>query len=296
MLWRHHPNYSLLGDIMSKFAKLSNPSFEDHYQQLSLEDIALEDLKSSFYAVVEELSSRLKSNLQSLRIDSNGKKNLLPTDIDKKIRTAEEMTKAVDFLVYGHQLVSVPEGFVGNLLDYLGVLRTHMVKFSKLEDEIIKDYSTILSTFISNRDYRQSLHRHSALFDKAKKQRELAITSVKVYFPVAAANSKAPLRKVMRNFKELKPLTDQAKQLDKDIQSVNLHSIQTSVQKCVSILDLILDQLKHNKIDTLSQEAASDISQGALEVGKLVQTFSLLYHDSRIAVYSVEKIIDTLQS
>ena len=52
--------------------------------------------------------------------------------------------------------------------------------------------------------------------------------------------------------------------------------------------------MTNNEVDRLSQEAALNISKGAFEIGKLIESYVIVYNDARIAVYSVEKLLDTI--
>ena len=102
------------------------------------------------------------------------------------------------------------------------------------------------------------------------------------------------MRDVLKNFEELEPLVLTTSKLNDQILATNLNQIKNRVNKTIDSLDIILKQMTNNEADRLSQEAALNISKGAFEIGKLIESYVIVYNDARIAVYSVEKLLDTI--
>ena len=276
-----------------KYSLTNDPELVISLESLGNESIIIENIKTLFTEKLPNFITSVKSKLNffdSIKDEEKISKGVL----NDKYKIALKHIPALDFLLFADRIISVPEDFEGQLLDYLKVLNQTFPMFSNQINDILDEYNLILASFATNKEDKYSLKDHSRLFDLSRIKRESILSELKVFFPKDTGKTKKRMRDVLKNFGELEPLILTASKLNDQILVTNLNQIKNRVNKTIDSLDIILKQMTNNEADRLSQEAALNISKGAFEIGKLIESYVIVYNDTRIAVYSVEKLLDTI--
>ena len=276
-----------------KYDLTDDPELVITLESLSNESIIVENIKTLFTEKLPNFITSIKSKL--IFFDSIKDEEKISKDVlNDKYKIALKHIPALDFLLFADRIISVPEDFEGQLLDYLKILNQTYPMFSNQINDILDEYNLILASFATNKENKYSLQDHSRLFDLSRIKRESILSELKVFFPKDTGKTKKRMRDVLKNFGELEPLILTASKLNDQILVTNLNQIKNRVNKTIDSLDIILKQMTNNEADRLSQEAALNISKGAFEIGKLIESYVIVYNDTRIAVYSVEKLLDTI--
>ena len=276
-----------------KYDLTDDPELVITLESLSNESIIVENIKTLFTEKLPNFITSIKSKL--IFFDSIKDEEKISKDVlNDKYKIALKHIPALDFLLFADRIISVPEDFEGQLLDYLKILNQTYPMFSNQINDILDEYNLILASFATNKENKYSLQDHSRLFDLSRIKRESILSELKVFFPKDTGKTKKRMRDVLKNFEELEPLVLTTSKLNDQILATNLNQIKNRVNKTIDSLDIILKQMTNNEADRLSQEAALNISKGAFEIGKLIESYVIVYNDARIAVYSVEKLLDTI--
>ena len=276
-----------------KYDLTNDPELVITLESLGNESIVVENIKTLFTEKLPNFITSIKSKLNffdSIKDEEKISKGVL----NDKYKISLKHIPALDFLLFADRIISVPEDFEGQLLDYLKILNQTFPMFSNQINDILDEYNLILASFATNKEDKYSLQDHSRLFDLSRIKRESILSELKVFFPKDTGKTKKRMRDVLKNFGELEPLVLTASKLNDQILATNLNQIKNRVNKTIDSLDIILKQMANNEADRLSQEAALNISKGAFEIGKLIESYVIVYNDARIAVYSVEKLLDTI--
>ena len=276
-----------------KYDLTNDPELVITLESLGNGSIIIENIKTLFTEKLPNFIISIKSKLNffdSIKDEEKISKGVL----NDKYKIALKHIPALDFLLFADRIISVPEDFEGQLLDYLKILNQTFPMFSNQINDILDEYNLILASFATNKEDKYSLQDHSRLFDLSRIKRESILSELKVFFPKDTGKTKKRMRDILKNFGELEPLVLTASKLNDQILATNLNQIKNRVNKAIDSLDIILKQVTNNEADRLSQEAALNISKGAFEIGKLIESYVIVYNDARIAVYSVEKLLDTI--
>jgi hypothetical protein len=223
--------------------------------------------------------------------DSKEQDNLL-ISLDQNFKSLNQKLEHVNFGTYNKTLVSIPEGFKGYFINYL-------VTLNKLQSDIydngsvmLKEYNSILSSFITNKEDKISLRDHTTFFNKLSKDRENINKQLDIYF-TTGSNSKSYLQNVIQRFADLDNIVGEVKNLRKKHNSQNIDKLSDQVKEAVSLLDVVIKQ-SNDSIVKLSGSSAMNISTGAYEVAKFVELLSIFRFKTDQAVTSVTRLIEQL--
>lgn len=268
-------------------------SMETHLERIALEGELVANVINTFRTAVPTFIQSLMDSKQQFMKSFQDNRNIV-TDLTKKEKNAIDAARHLDFLNYGDRLISVPESFEGNLLDYAKSLRQVADIVYKVQNTVITDYKTILSSFITNKEDKLSLKDHTDFFKRIQLQREQLQKELKQFAASKTGESKAKLNTVMRRFAELEPLVKEVSLLTNAHEMTKLNHIADSVNECVDLLTIITDGMQRSTINNVSSNAALNISQGAYEVAKYVEFVSIVYFDVTVLLNCVDKLVNTL--
>lgn len=272
----------------------STLSIESHIQRLALESNSIANVIDSFKNVIPALGEKLKTAYSQLIAENK--------EIDKELVEAHKHFKKLEaklphaiYLNVAKVVVSVPEGFSGNFLEYLLFLNTVSTELFKEANQVLGDYNLVLSVFISNKQDKLSLKDHTNLFNRIKERREAITAGIGKYFPTTTTTSKKRLSDVVGRFAELNQIMDIADLLDKERQGQNIRQITTSVNRSVQLLEIVIKDVQNNGATNVSGNAAMNISKGAYELGKFVELLGLYRYQVDAALAATNKLMETVE-
>lgn len=280
--------------VQLQFDQTTTLSLESQMARLALEANAISNVIDTFKNIVPSLTSKVAEIYNSL-IKEQG--DLTPEVF--KARAAFKNLRAklpyAKFTNLEKTLVSVPEGFKGNLLDYVNVLIHLSPSVFQEANKILGEYNFTLSAFITNKETKTSLQDHTRLYKDVAEKRETMTAAFHPFFPKNSHLSKGYLGEVISRFADLDPLIAQTEKLNTAHKNQNIKDITSSVKKSVDMLNLIIADSQSNGISTVSGNAAMNISEGAYEIGKYVEFIAIYRYRVEQAVATVIKLIATLE-
>ena len=276
------------------FDSKSSVSLESQMQRLALEAEAIGNVIDIFKSVLPSLLDTLISKFQDVTEDSE-----IDTDINELKLTFNGLKVKLphaSYMACSKTLISVPEGFRGELLPYIATLSRMAEDVFKEANKLLGEYNFALSAFITNKEDKISLKDHTNIFRLAKQRREKMSSEISKYFPNGTDLSKTYLGTAISRFADLEHLLKEADKLFKSYKTHDIHSVKDSVKKSSDMLKIIIDDTRNNGISKVSGNAAMNISEGAYELGKYVEFISIYRFRVEQAVSTVEKLMKTLNT
>lgn len=286
------PSNNLTGGNMNRLViNQEIHSLEHELRRLALEANFVQNLASQFNTLLPSLASKLSGHTELF------KARLFEKPRVKELYTAYDTAKPVInqavFASYQDTLVSVPEGFSGDFMQYLKLLINLHSHVYKEANSLLSEYNALLSSFITNKDAKISNTGHDGLYHKAQYQRE-DITKQLAHFFTKSDNSKVKLKTLIQRFSDVKVLTDLAVDLEKLQDPKHLISIANAVEKAIQMLGIIRDQLEADKIMEVSGVSASSIANGAYELGQFVEFVAVYNFKCNQAVTAVKNTLERI--
>lgn len=267
-------------------------SLESQMQRLALEAEAIANVVDTFKNLVPSLYEKLFTQYSQLTGDTQ-----IDEDVKEMKLTFGNMKvklRLTNYMNYNKTLISVPEGFKGDLLSYVHCLSSMATEVFQEANKTLGEYNFALSAFITNKESKISLKDHSDLFYRVQQTREKLTQEISNFFPNGSDLSKNYLGDVIHRFADLEELVRSAEKLNQQHKEQNIKAVQDSVKKSVDLLKIIVDDTRTNGIAKVSGNAAMNISQGAYELGKYVEFISIYRFRVEQVVSTIEKLLKKL--
>lgn len=269
-------------------------SLESQMQHLALEASVVSNVIETFKSIIPNLADSIYNQYKSF---SQNDDNVRVIVEDAKLTFGKLKLKLphASFVSQSKLLVSVPEGFVGNLLAYSLTLSNMSNAVFSEANKTLGEYNFALSAFISNKESKISLKDHTDIFVRTRTRREELTSNITTFFPKDSDLSKAYLGDVIHRFGDLETLLHSVERLNNQRKEHNLAAVSESVKKSLDLLNIIINDSKNNGIAQVSGAAAQNISQGAYEIGKYVEFITVYRYRVEQLVSTIEKLMKSLE-
>lgn len=247
-------------------------SIERNLTQIAMEAGILSNMVNSIKNIFPDLINTLRSsfshteNLPTIEIKLTSDQKFLVKEINqfKYIDIAELSTQ-------------VPEGFVGNYIDYSKELIKIIDAISDVNGKVLQPYSIYLSTFLTNKDAKYNTKDQTRLYNNLKNAREHHIKSLGHYFKDSSNISYAKIGQVVKRNSDFQTVYNETGIIAKKIYSINLKTLNENVKRCLDMLDMIIVKIQKGEIEHVSPEVTQNLAFGAYEVAREIEFFSVIY-------------------
>jgi hypothetical protein len=261
------------------------PSLESQMARLALEAGVINNVIETFKNTVPALTAGLLEKYKSLVVGEDLQSHVQQVKLEfGKLKVKLPHTS---FVQAGENLVSVPEGFRGDLLSYVETLSNMAVDVFQEANKTLGEYNFALSAFITNKESKISLKDHTDVFVRVKERREKFTDS---NLP------KLKLKDVVGRLGDLEQLVHGVDKLNVQRKSQNIKDVSAAVKKSLDMLNLIVADTKDNGMSQISGNAALNISTGAYEIGKFVEFIAIYRFRVEQLVSCVEKLMVDLET
>ena len=257
--------------------------------KLSLESEFTANVIDTFRNLIPSLTFKIKEYVKSFDSVSTlfVSESSRAVECEKIFKSEYEKVQHLNYSIYKKTLVSTPEGFKGSFLEYLTVLNKIIPEFFNSSNELLSEYNLILSSFITNKD-------NTTLYKNGTKLRESVISDLDQFF-VKNDSSKKYLGDVLYRFSDLDDLIAQMKKLEQFYKKQSLGNIKEQIRKSTDLLEIIIKNTTEDNASAVSGAAAKNIAEGAYEIGKLVETISIMHFKMDQTLNSVRNLFDTIK-
>lgn len=269
-------------------------SLEQMAQVISMESGFIDNAIFRVSEFFPKLGNHLKDSIDSFATNNFGDYDgpkVMAIQSQRDFKVISKRVYSHNFLDFQDVLVQVPEGFDGNLLDYLKLLNRIHLDIFKEALEVTGDYNVVLSSFITNKEDKNSLRVHSQIYARADAKRQQVLKDLAGYFKDGSDLSRLPLRKVISRFADLETVADEAVNLTKDNHIKNLEKVKAGITETLIYLNKITS---NPEITQVSGSSAKQLADSAMSVARLVEACSVYAYKVRQAIESTRSLVDTL--
>lgn len=258
-------------------------SVERDLRMIALESGVLSNMVQSIKNIFPDMIGNLRAsfsqteNLPTIEIKLTPDQKFLVKEINnfKYIDIAELSTQ-------------VPEGFVGNYIDYSKVLIKVIDEISDIEKRILQPYSVYLSTFLTNKEAKFNTKDQTRVYDNFRKVRENLIKDIGHFFKDSSNISKVKIGQVVKRNGDFNTVYNETNIISKKITSINLKNVNDNIKRCLDMLDIIIKRIQDNDIEHVSPEVTQNLAFGAYEVAREIEFFSVVYYKVLALTTSVD--------
>ncbi len=269
-------------------------SVESYFERFALEESVFNDVTAIFKDIVPRLSDSLMNTLRSIKNINNDDIALNRDFLSREPAIFSKIDK-LNYIEIGRTLISVPQGFKGNFLEYNKTLSSISGSIYSNATQILQEYHVIISSFITNKENQTYVKDYSDLFDRVSGTRESLTADIAKYFDKGNTASKAYIKDVFNRMEDVKELMNVTKGLFSSHQQANIKSISDSIVTTVGMLNIIIKQMQSQDITKVSAKAAKNIAAGAYEIGKYIELVSLFYQSTNIALSCTDYLVSVLK-
>ena len=282
---------------MSKliYADTTSISLESQLERLALEADVISNVIATFKSILPNLVSKINETVEYKETNEINMSQLAK-EASVSFASLDKKLKYANYLNFSKTLVSVPEGFKGNLLEFIILLNKSTPIVYTTGKELLSEYKTNLSTFITNKEDKISLKDNTPFFNKLKATRTNILDEINKFFTTNNGLSKQYLKDTIDRFNDLEKLVVEVKNLDKKHVAESMKDMHVHVKECTDLLNIIIDQIDKEGTSKVSGPAAVNISQGAYEVAKYVEFMAAYRYKTMQAIYTVDKLISQLDN
>lgn len=247
----------------------SDESIRNRLEGLSLEAIAISNVIDVFRGILPDLTKKISETLDTLSFykESNSPeiKDLLSDykDLEKKL-------SLINYVEKKDLLISIPEGFKGNLVDYITLLESMSNKIYPEANKLLMSYKLILTGFLTSKDQKISLTDHTNFFNSIKRDREGFISTLSS-FQTSNNASKARLTDSINKINDVDVLVKKTEIINKLRNNNSIKELVSTVSEISKLLDTIIDRVSKGDVNNISGASAKNLSEGAYEVAKYIE-------------------------
>lgn len=268
-------------------------SLESMIEHIAVESGVIANMLETFKKVVPSFLYQLRDTNKHISELSNTTDDL-GVKLNSKERKAIERARHLDFVTFGERIISAPENFKGDFIQY-AVLLNHIATLAyQSQNTILAEYNHILSSFITNKEEKISLKDHTLFFNRVKQEREGLAEKLKDFLNPKVGTSKVKFREVLGRMGDLEPLLKETAKLSSQHSRAKLQDINNSVNQCVDLLNIIVTGVQDGSISNVSPNATMNISRGAYEVAKYVEFVGVIYFDITVFLNCVVGMLDSV--
>ena len=268
-------------------------SVEHYLDKLSLEDSVFADSIATFNNVVPKLIDEVSQVATNIKTNLLGVFSLKKDLVSKHQKVARQLS-TIKFSEIEELLISVPEGFSGDLVEYVNVLTGISSKLYSEVHETLQDYHVIISSFITNKEDQTSIKDYTYFFNRVSGYGAAVTDKLQKFFPESSTASKAYLKNVISRVADLETLYEETLKLESTHNTANLKDIEAGLSKLLATLEILHKQMASQDITKVSAKAALNISKGAYELANLLRVMSAFNFQCSVTINTVSNIFTKL--
>lgn len=203
----------------------------------------------------------------------------------------EKVLQQKSFVNIAPILVTVPEGLAVPYLEYLEQLEPAVEYASSVMIQVLVPYSMYLANIVTNKDAKLSSVEFGKQHTRWEQSRNNFNTKLGSCFAPGSMRSEVPYNKAVRRNADWKEVFEKIEVISRKINSVKRTEIKQTVDSCVHMIDTIQRMIDRNELDGVTPQVSRGLAEGAYQVAREVEFFSLVYYRCLAVVGSVENTV-----
>lgn len=201
----------------------------------------------------------------------------------------------LDYMTFGHVLVSVPEGFSGSLNKYGELLIQCILLVRNRLPQLLGTLNSYMAQLISNTDHRTSMKDVSIYYKEADKERLDIIFKIGKFFPKNKTSiTKAQLNTIISRMNDVKDFKLTMDKLNSEFNKLNLQELQGKVKESVDLSNMLLQYIKEDKIPIITPAVSKTISYGLHNSATYIELTSGVVFDTLVYMKAIDDLYNTI--
>ncbi len=257
-------------------------ALEAYCSTVAAEAFSLRAVANRAIDVIPNLSHAFSEVLASNKGDKYDLRPLLVNSI-----VLNRVLKNANYLNIERLNVFVPQGFKGNLKEYLAVFSQALNFTNGIVERMIR-FNQLVSAFISDKSTRQSTKDLSTATSQMETEREGVREALSVFVKEGSRADRASLKDVYRSLGEIDECILAAADILVHANQVALADVQKLTNDASELLKTLGEQAVNGQIEEMSNESFRSLSSATLTMARDVELHSLLM----FSAYQIKKSIE----
>lgn len=270
---------------------ITNRTLENHIATIALEQNFVTNAINRLLDFLPDFKIRLSEAI----VESHDQSKVyaeLSKNIKYKEKQVSQVVGVIPFSEVGEMLVPVPENFKGNYIRYLDTLLELAADVYRQDLAVLKQYETMLSVFITNKDARLSTFvKEKAFFKEVSNIRNKTTIALRTFFPKETGVSIARSKDIVERMADFPEMSKKAVDLAAIHNTVDVSKINNITQSCTELLGIIIKNIENGECKDASPDAALALSEGAYTVAQYVEMISAFYYSTTVAITVTDQIL-----
>ena len=245
-------------------------ALEEYCGVAALEAFSLRAVANRAADVIPNLSHAFSEVMSTFKGDKN---DLRPLTVN--INILQKALKSANYLEVGKLNVYTPQGFQGNLKEYLSVF-DQALNFTNGIVERMTRFNQLVSAFITDKNTRQTTKDLSTATSSMENEREGVRVQLAAFVKGGVRQDRAPLQEVYRSLAEIPETVFAAANILDRANQMSLESVQKLTIDAAELLQALGEQAEAGKLEGMSNEAYKSLSSATLTMARDVELHSLL--------------------
>lgn len=262
--------------------------------QLTSERVALEAfIVSDLAALVKKAFPQILDNFKDLIS--------FTSPVEAAIALTPEARSFMNNVARKHSYVDiapmsawVPEGFNSTYLDYVPSLQAQVDHADGIVNETLGPFVGFLAKVLTN--YDDQIATQAISYTALNKVREALEEDNAKHYRKGSTKAQVSVGDVIKRNSDWETVLHNADQLSMRMNKVDRKALNKKLAEATDLMDRLIKQIKAGKMDHLTPEVVTTLSNGAFQVAKEIEFYSIVYYRVLSFTDAVSKTVKNTQS
>lgn len=257
-------------------------------RRIAMEAGFLSSFATTVREVIPSMLTSINNALASLNLASPEKQ------LTYSYTVFTNLLKNSNFVEMSETKISVPEGFVGHLSDYILVLKACAEHSSKVVNDVLTPYNIFLSQLLSSENSRLANIGQLGYLAKMDAERDSLNADIGNFFSKGATHVEIPMGQVLTRNSDWSDILMNQSAARQTINQVDRKKVQSIVDDCVSLIDAVKKLSENGEFDSISGPMIRQLSGATLSVAREVEFYSATVYRINLMNKVVSDNVDML--
>lgn len=263
-------------------------AIESYCSTVAAEAFSLRAVANRAIDIIPNLSHAFS---EVLSIHKGDKYDLRPLSVN--IVVLNKVLKNANYLNIEKLNVFVPQGFTGNMKEYLAVFSQALIFTNGIVERMIR-FNQLISALISDKNTRQSTKDMSIATSQMETEREGVRSALAAFVKEGSRSDRTSLKEAYRSLGEIEECVYATSDILVHANQIALVDVQKLTSDASELLRTLGEQAINGQVKEMSNEAFRSLSSATLTMARDVELHSLLMFSAYQIKKSVEHTSESL--
>ena len=209
-------------------------------------------------------------------------------------KDVEDFLASIGYENASYFTVPVPEGFVGNYVNYARELFNVLDYTLTASLPAIDAYYARLGNLITNKDPKLSNKDITKEYQLLAKDRVAANGKLTAFFLRGSNQAQNKFSKIFNNTEEVAELFRLRHKMVDSIKEYPLSKVKKTSEKITESLDVLIQLANTGKLDYITGAQLKNITEGAYEIARQIEFFAINYYRFEIMINTIALVRDRI--